>query len=469
MASLLINPDINDILGGQKYLIINAPAVDTRLPWAAWHHPYGPLLIGTELSSRGKDVRFIDALHSSSEGKIPRTKINTFEIDGYKIDNWQFGTPPGKIINILQRWIKEGWSPDVILISCAISYWWPATSDLIHRIKKQYGIPVYLGGGYPTAYPEHAIANTEADFVISGNLTGISCQATDFSLYKPLSHPLISAVRIFASNETGDLVARPKESFVHEILEKAKLGVSKFILFDEWISIDQYQSLKDILASVILSNPRVLGNRLKPLFIAPGNISPKLIDKDLAVLFRDANFRTISFHDDISHGPYDIQYPSTFEDYRNSVAALHGAGYKPRTEQIDAAVLIGLPNENITDLAKRVIELSSIVGSVHLVPYQFTPNNIVGNKYADWLSQHNGHLDLSHLNGKLYPLARLAGAKLEEYWELNRLVALLNSKYHNHTFDFSSDSLVSNMVRNSLNSRLWDPFYKKVQKEEVSQ
>lgn len=467
MASLLINPDINDLLDGQKYLIINAPAVDTRLPWANWHHPYGPLLIGTELSARGNDVRFIDALHSSSEGKIPRTKINTFEIDGYKVDNWQFGTPPGKIINIIQGWIKEGWKPNAIFISCAISYWWPATSDLIYRIKKQYDIPIYLGGGYPTAYPEHAIANTKADYVISGNLTGISCQATDFSIYKPLPHPLISAVRLFASNEIGDLVARSNEVIVSEIYEKAKLGVSKFILFDEWISIDRYQSLKEILTSIISSNPRVLGSRLKPIFIAPGNISPKLIDKDLAVLFREANFRTISFHDDVSHGPYEIQYPSTFENYRNSVVALHEAGYKPRTEQIDAAVLVGFLNENIKDLAKRVSELSSIVGSVHLVPYQFTPNSFVGNKYSDWLSRHNGHLDLSHLNGKLYPLARLAGAKLEEYWELNRLVALLNSKYHNHTFDFSSDSLVSNMVRNSINSRLWDPFYKETQIEEV--
>jgi len=469
MALMVINPDINDLLHGQKYLIINAPAIDVRLPWASWHHPYGPLLIGTELLKRGYEVRFIDALQSQSEEKISRIKFSTLEIDDYKVDNWLFGTQPEKIIKIMREWDKEGWKPDTILISCAISYWWPAAKELITQIKKLYDIPVYLGGGYPTAYPEHASSNTQADYVCVGNLTGISCQATNFDIYRPLLHPTISSLRFFYSNTDGDLVARSSEAIVREILEKTKLGVSQFIIFDELIPVERYQSVKDILTSIISAIFSVSGNRLKPKFIAPGNISPKLIDRDLALLLWNANFRTISFHDDVCPSPHEIQYPSTFEDYKNSVMALHGAGYKPRTEQIDAAILIGFPNESMKEMVERVIELSSIVGSVHLVPFQFTPNSLWGNKYSNWISQHNGHLDLINLNGKLFPLARLAGANLDEYFELNRLVALLNSKYHNLTFDFTSQSLTSKMVRNCLNHRLWDPFYNCAQTEEVHQ
>jgi len=58
----------------------------------------------------------------------------------------------------------------------------------------------------------------------------------------------------------------------------------------------------------------------------------------------------------------------------------------------------------------------------------------------------------------LFPLTRLLGQPLEEYMELVRLAALLNSKYRSKSFDFLGDKLAARLFRQSLRSQGWNPF-----------
>ena len=61
-AEILIQPSLTDITPppSGRILLLHAPAVDLRLPWARWHQPTGLLQIGAALQKQGCDVRFLE-------------------------------------------------------------------------------------------------------------------------------------------------------------------------------------------------------------------------------------------------------------------------------------------------------------------------------------------------------------------------------------------------------------------------
>lgn len=454
---ILVEPKLSDIVSANSVLLINPPAIDTRIPWAERQQPLGLLQIGTALKSKGCNVRLIDSLQTNNS-KLPKIKVGETKIEDYRIDIWQHGLAPKKISIILRSWIKDGWFPETILVSSGLSCWWQGVASTITEIKNVTSVPIVLGGQYPTAYPEHARENTRADVLAIGPMQDLDYLPTDFRIYTPLQTPNIAAIQVFTRNANKALSSRPVEEIIDEIKQKCDLGVSSFVWYDEWLLPEHKEAIVKLLEALITRNIKVSGSRISPKMIAPGNFSPRLIDKEIAILLKKANFRFISLHDDVIHTPYECEYLSSLDDYRHCMNALNSAGFPARNGDIDAAIIVGIPGENIKDITNRMLQLSSIVGSIHLVPFQYSPSFGEGPVYSDWLAKHNGHLDLASLNGKLFPLARIAGAKLESYWELTRLMALLNSKFHSKTHDFLGDSLVSHMVKKSLESQLWNPF-----------
>jgi hypothetical protein len=113
-------------------------------------------------------------------------------------------------------------------------------------------------------------------------------------------------------------------------------------------------------------------------FIVPGNISPRVVNAKVAKYLNKLNFKHIFLHDDVIHSPTKINHLSNWDDYERCLEFLHKAGFKDRTDELGAVILIGLPKENLADLTKHIVRLSSIVGSVHLVPYQYTAGTIEG-------------------------------------------------------------------------------------------
>lgn len=454
---ILVRPQLADIVSSGSVLLINSPAVDTRIPWASMQQPLGLLQIGSNLVSQGCSVRLIDCLQTNNN-RLPRTKVGDTKIDEYKIDIWQFGLATKKVAQTLRSWHKDGWTPQTILISSGLSCWWQGAKTIIDEIKNITSVPLVLGGQYPTAYPEHAQHNTQADLLVSGQLQNLIYLPTDLSIYAPFSLPKIAAIKFFSTDETGNISARRPDVVSNEITQKSNIGVSSFIWYDEWLFPEHKEGIAKILEAIIAANPKINGGRISPSMIAPGNFSPRLIDKEIASLLKKANFRFISLHDDVIHKPFHRDYLSSLDDYRTCMDALKYAGFAERTGEIDAGMLIGIPGEDIEEVTRRMIQLSSIVGTIHLIPYQYSPISSEGSAYTNWIATHNGHLDLAGLNGKLFPLVRIAGAKLESYWELTRLMALLNSKFRNQTHDFLGDGLISQLMKQSLKSELWNPF-----------
>jgi hypothetical protein len=131
------------------------------------------------------------------------------------------------------------------------------------------------------------------------------------------------------------------------------------------------------------------------------------------------------------------------------------AGFKPRTEEINAFVLFGLPDDNLQDIMDGVIYVHHMVGSV--IPMLFTPvpGTNVYREHADYLHGEMGW-DLQHLNGKLLPFLeynqrRYDGLQGSDYLELEAMMSILNNgKFLSRAVDLCDASAASRAFREAL-------------------
>jgi len=259
-------------------------------------------------------------------------------------------------------------------------------------------------------------------------------RATDLDLYKIKPH--------FAGIFLYRTISAHK--ILKEIEAKIKLGVREFAFFDDEIPGKNPASFENVLDLII-------ERELNIKFRALGNLSPKGLTHKIVVKMKKAGFRQIFLRDDIALIPNLDGDLSAYE--RGIELLLKFGGYKPRTEDITAMVLVGFPGENLEHTAERLTRLAHVVGSVNLVPYQPTPGTELYNRHEDYLDK----IPLELQNGKLFPFAKLNHSTFFDYQELIRLAALLNSKYRSTTFDFLGEDEIAKMVRKSIAEETWKP------------
>jgi hypothetical protein len=447
----------------QEVLLLVPPIYDYRLPWASWHQPSGLLQLGSLLRTKKNRLTLIDCLYTNKK-QIPRHKIATIDIEGYKFHKWHYGLPYSALKTQLQNTLTYKF-PDTVLISSQNSIWWEATRDTISELKKY--LPrskVILGGAYPTVEPEHAAQNSGADIIVAGPIPEAGCLPSDISLYD--SPPKFTGIYFYASRTVFEaskgLVPRPIAEVITEIEEKAKFGVREFLFFDEEILYEDIEAFGYLLEKIGKLN-------LDAHFVLPGNISPRTITKDLAQKMQQAQVTQVYLRCDLHFAFDTIHYSTPVSDYQKCIELLTNYGdFKLREGTIAAMLVVGLPYEDLEQVVERLIHLAHIVGSVTLVPFQYVPGLHKGVLFDRALAQ-NGSFSPEAFNSKLFPLARLSGKSLEEYMELVRLAALLNSKYRSKTFDFMGNGLTATMLRESIRSEGWNPFRNRVEIDTASE
>jgi hypothetical protein len=451
------------LLAGNRILLIAPPVYDFRLEWSRWHQPTGLLQLARLLLSKGKDVRLIDCLAIKHKQRMPRRKIGTVEIEGYKFHRWHFGLVYSILKTRLREWRREDWQPDTVFITCLNSIWWESVRDTIEELRPLLPQAKFvLGGAYPTIEPEHAAHHTDADIVVTSPIPQAANLPPDLSLYS--NTPYAAGIYFYTNpglslkpgqfNASTPSSPRSIKKILAEIIEKTELGVREFVFFDEEIHPDDRRIFGALL-------DKIADAGLDVHFILQGNVPPALVTSNLAQKMHRAHVTQVYLRCNLFQGPDGIiRYKDTLSDYESCVKALlkHEV-VKPRGENLAAMLVVGLPEENLEEISERLIRLAHIVGSVILVPFQYVPGLHQGPRFERALAR-NGILTPERFNSKLYPLALLNNQLLEEYIELTRLMALLNSKYRNQTFDFLGDSLAAKLFRQSIKSEGWNPFSK---------
>ncbi|MBI4789853.1 MAG: hypothetical protein HY782_22705 [Chloroflexi bacterium] len=419
----------------KRILLINPPVYDFRLDWARWHQPCGLLQVGSVLKD-DHDVRLIDCLLPLKGKQTQRKKLDAISAEEIALARWHFGWSWDQIDSKVQELKEENWIPDVIYITCMMTFWWEATRDLVKHLREVWfpNTRIVLGGVYPTYAPEHAKKNIRGvhfDLEIGKKAKR---RATEIGLYDRT--PRFAGIFLYRPVSVHAVVAG--------IEKKVRRGVREFAFFDEEIPGPVPERFAQVLDLIV---ERGLDIKLRAL----GNISPTSLTADLVRKMSIAGFRQIFFKDTIVSKTNADDY---LAGYEQAVDLLFQHGqYKPRTEDITAMVLVGVPGENIENVAERLMRLSHIVGSVNLVPFQPTPSTEIYEQHKEYLDQ----IPLEFQNGKLFPFAKYNHATFAVYQELTRLAALLNSKYHSTTFDFLADDEIAQMARKSIAEETWQP------------
>jgi len=452
--------------GRRRALLISPPVYDAQY-WARWSQPAGLLRIASLLHERGYRLDLLDCMETDQRGQVRKSmrkgadgKPLMIHRDNITKRIWHFGM---QWEEIRQR-MKAFEPPDEVWISSIMTYWWESTRDMVALVRSIFPrATILVGGLYPTLAPKHARDRLGADVIFTGEIPAASHQWTDLSLYRtPPSYAILTTSRgcpwdchycsaRTLNNGSNKMRKRTPEDVLDEIEDKMqRFGIRRFGFYED-NALAVRGHLQRILELIIER-----GHKLD--LYAPEGFETRLLTEELLRTMKIAGFEKV-------HLPFEAlkwdtnlgwnrRHAST-ASFEHALDAAIRAGFKPRTQQINAFVLFGLPDDKLEDIVDSVMYIHHTVGSI--IPMLFTPvpGTHIYREHAEYLHNEMGW-DLQDLNGKLLPFLeynqrRYPELRATDYLELERLMSILNEgKFLWRAIDLCDASQASSTFRKAL-------------------
>ena len=455
-------------LGTRRALLINPPVYDAQY-WARWSQPAGLLRIATLLKQKGYYVDLVDCMETNDRGMV--SKARRYDAHSLPIavrrDNilkpiYHFGMS----LEVLEQHLRTFESPDEIWITSIMTYWWESTRDVVRLTKRLFpNATILVGGIYPTLAPEHALENIEADIIFKGEIREASQLPTDLSLYtKPPSYAILATSRgcpwdcVYCAartlNGSAKVRVRTTEDILEEIRYKNKhLGIRRFGFYEDNALINR-EHFAEVMEAIIASN-------LSLELYAPEGFETRLLDEHILRLMKSAGFKKVhlpleTVRSDISR-QWNRRHAST-DSFELALESAIRAGFKPRTQEINAFVLFGLPDERLEDVVDSTLYAHHMVGSVIPMLFSPVPSTHVFRKHSSYLLDELGW-DLQDLNGKFLPFLEYnrrsnPDLRASDYLELEGFMSILNNgKVLSRSVDLCDDNVVGQAFRETLDAR----------------
>jgi len=267
-------------------------------------------------------------------------------------------------------------SPQAVLITSMMTYWYPGVSRVIELIKEVFpGIPIILGGVYATLCFEHASKFSGADYVIKGNsirdlikiLEQHAGNKNNYSkyekgldslpypawgLYSNLDYICILSSRgcPYRCSYCASFRINPKLEFRNpiEVVKEIEYWhrereIKDFVFYDDALLINSEDNFLIILEGLI-------NKKLAVRLHTPNGIHVRMINEKIALKMYQAGVETIR----LGFETVDPRLQSetggkvTNLEFKKAVDYLLKAGFK--TSQIGAYLLIGLPAQNLQEI-----------------------------------------------------------------------------------------------------------------------
>ena len=399
----------------KKNILLINPWIYDFTAYDFWMKPLGLLYIAGILKKHTNfTLNFIDCLdrHHPSLTKTLRTKE-----DGRGPFFKQEVPKPRVLANIPRKFSRYGiplslfveelnrtGPPDLVLLSCTMTYWYPGVQAVVEQVRKKFGqVPIMLGGVYPSILPHHALSQTEVDVICRGPgetqifsmineiLGDGMCPDIKIPTLDEMPFPAFSFLRNTSSLPiltsrgcplrcsfcasfllNAKFEQRHADSVVRELEILCKVYKSKNIAFyDDALLINKRKHIIPILEGIIQKN-------LSLSFHSPNGLHVGEIDYELATLFKKAGFRSLflsqeSFEKEL----IESSCPKiSSDDLDRALEHLERAGYK--REQINVYLIVGLPDQSISGVRESILNVHSL-GAKPRLSY-FSP--ILGT--ADW-------------------------------------------------------------------------------------
>ncbi len=454
--------------GGRSALLINPPVYDAQY-WARWSQPAGLLRIATLLRERGYAIDFVDCMETDARGLVK--KANRFNTEGKQLlvkrDNiakrlYHFGYS----LDELESRLRSLQPPDEIWITSIMTYWWESTRDVVALSKRLFPhATVLVGGIYPTLAPEHAASHLGADVIFKGELREASQLPTDLALYTtPPSYAILATSRgcpwdcVYCAARTLNGGAKVRTRTTDDILDEicykfTHLGIRRFGFYEDNALINRKHFIEVMEAIIARGLPLEL--------YAPEGFETRLLDEDLLRLMKRAGFEKVhlpleTVRTDINR-QWNRRHAST-ESFEHALEAAIRAGFRPRTQEINAFVLFGLPDERLEDVVDSTLYAHHRVGSVIPMLFSPVPSTQVFRKYNTYLLETMGW-DLQDLNGKFLPFLEYnqrnnPELRASDYLELEGLMSILNNgKILSRAVDLCDDATISRAFQSTLRAK----------------
>ena len=360
-----------------------------------WSKPLGLLYVAGILIEQGYKISYIDCMDRYNRDVL---KLQNREFP--KKDEFGRGPfykeevkKPEVLKNIPRRFSRYGItedvfideltkipSPQVVLITSIMSYWYPGVCRVIELIKEVFpGIPIILGGVYAALCFEHAFIFSGADYIIKGNsirdlikiLEQDAGNKNDYSkyekgldnlpypawgLYSNLDYICILSSRgcPYRCSYCASFRISPKLEFRNPIDVVKEIEywhrereIKDFVFYDDALLINSEDNFLIILEGLI-------NKKLAVRLHTPNGIHVRMINEKIALKMYQAGVETIR----LGFETVDPRLQSetggkvTNLEFKKAVDYLLKARFK--TSQIGAYLLIGLPGQNLQEIVDSI-------------------------------------------------------------------------------------------------------------------
>jgi radical SAM superfamily enzyme YgiQ (UPF0313 family) len=322
----------------------------------------------------------------------------------------RYGIP----LSLFLHELKKVPRPDLILITCTMTYWYPGVQTVVEIVRERYGpIPIILGGVYPTLLPQHAANHTGVDVLCEGpgekrilplinEILGDGvCPSYCFEALEEIPHPAFDLLRnrdtlpILTSRGCPLRCSFCASSLLFEGFEQRsvasvlrELGLicrfhkSRHIAFyDDALLLNKEDHLIPILNGVIQ-------NRLPLNFHTPNGLQVSEIDFGLASLFKRAGFSSLF----LSQETFDVTVIKescpkiSSEDLERALNHLERAGFA--RSEINVYLMVGLPDQDISGIREGIRRVHYLGAHPRLAYFSSIPgtldwDRLVGKGYLD--------------------------------------------------------------------------------------
>jgi hypothetical protein len=325
----------------------------------------------------------------------------------------------------------------MVWITTLASFWWQTVPLVANRVKnKLRRPPIVLCGNYPAFETKHAVQFCpNVDMVIQDHSDlDLVPWSADFSLY--------------GGRKLGFCALDLRSPNLLDEIECALgRGTSHFVFFNESLFADFDTRLKVILQEVVQ-------RRWKLQFHGICGVEIRQFPTEDTQLLADAHFSELHFEpaldeDGVVDEPLYRRVIQACEKAR--LVSGRGAGWESRLNSFSGFLWIGRPNDDLDKLVWNALKLLQLVGMVIPKPYSPTPGT---DDYSLLLSQ-IGQVEPEDVSPHRLSFAGLNGIDRNDYEDLYRMTAFLNSRVRGSTFDFLGNTFLAEVVRESLAGRRW--------------
>jgi len=391
-----------------KILLINPPIYDFAA-YDFWMKPLGLLYLSSLLKKGNHRVYLLDVPNRLDSyfkkvksdyfgrGKIPSQKVSKPEI---------LKDVPGKFkrYGIPRKEIEKrirNLEPEVILVTCSMTYWYPGLIEIKEIAESLARKPVLLLGGiYASLLPEHAgklgfdRVYSKKEYYIEE--VGIkipehfSCfPPPDYSLYHRLTYACLTtsvgcpfncpycASSFFCRTKQD----KKEEQVADEILYLYRKGIRRFSFYDDALLMPPER--------FVLLCEKIKERGIVASFFTPNGLHSRFISEEVANSMYKSGFKEprISLETSDVNIQKKLSSKTSNEEFVRAVENLKRAGYEGK--DIYAYLLAGAPGISFESVEKSVLYVERTGAKITLAEFSPIPKTQMQEKLPDPLFTNN--------------------------------------------------------------------------------